>query len=201
MGMPLRSLYPVSSNHWTKNQQTMRQIALHFTLCALVTLAYSQQDMPSNSYDIFYSKNNPTLKYSYDNQTQTHNYSDNWDFDKDGKADRLFFKGTGGAHLYFYLQVILSSDNKTHDLKFIESDNPVLPPDSVTKKPDYFPEKTQTNFSIFISKEKNTCVFVKLDDSTFVTEKSLLKSKGIKTKYIVIYFKNGQMHLGDLDAK
>ncbi|WP_276978659.1 hypothetical protein [Flavobacterium filum] len=179
----------------------MRQITLLFIMFVSTTLVYSQQDLPTNSYDIVYAKNNPTLKYSYDDKTQTHNYSDNWDFDKDGKTDQLNFVGTGGAHLYFYLRVVLSSDNKTHDLNFIQSDNPVLPPDTETKKPDYVPEKTQTNFSVFISKDKNTCVFVKIDDSTFATEKSLLKSKGIKTKYIIIYFKNGQTYFADLDAK
>jgi hypothetical protein len=132
---------------------------------------------------------------------QTHNYSDNWDLDKDGKADQLFFVGTGGAHLYFYLRIVLSSDNKTRDLDFIQSDDPVLPPDTETKKPDYIPEKNNTNFSIFTSKDKNKCVFVKIDDSSFATEKSLLKNKGVKTKYVVIYFKNGQTLLKDLDAK
>ena len=168
---------------------------------AWTTRIYSQKDLPTNSYDILYSKNNPSFTYKYDNLPQTHNQSDNWDFDKDGKTDQLFFVGTGGAHLYFYLRVILSSDNKTRDLDFIQSDDPVLPTDTEIKKPDYVPEKNNTNFSVFTSKDKNTCVFVKIDDSSFATEKSLLKSKGVKTKYIIIYFKNGQMHLKDLDAK
>jgi hypothetical protein len=165
------------------------------------TRIYSQKDSPTNSYEILYGKNNPSLKYKYDNLTQTHNYSDNWDLDKDGKVDQLFFVGTGGAHLYFYLRVVLSSDNKTRDLDFIQSDDPVLPPDTETKKQDYIPEKYNTNFSIFTNKDKNICVFVKIDDSSFATEKSQLKNKGVKTKYIVIYFKNGQTLLKDLDVK
>ncbi|HOZ87497.1 MAG TPA: hypothetical protein PL029_07055 [Bacteroidia bacterium] len=157
--------------------------------------------MPTNSYDILYRKNNTSIKYTYDNQTQTHNYSDNWDFDKDGRTDQLYFVGTGGAHLYFYLRIVLSSDNKTRDLDFIQSDNPTLPPDIETKKPGYIPEKSQTNFSVFINKDKTTSLFVKIDDASFATEKSLLKSKGVKTKYIVIYFKNGQAYFKDLEAK
>jgi hypothetical protein len=165
------------------------------------TRIYSQNDSLTNSFETLYGKNNPLLKYNYDNLTQTHNYSYNWDLDKDGKADQLFFIGTGGAHLYFYLRVVLSSDNKTRDLDFIQSDAPVLPPDTETKKPDYIPEKNNTNFSIFTSKDKSTYVFVKIDDSTLATEKSILKKKGVKSKCILIYFKNGQTHLKDLDAQ
>ena len=165
------------------------------------TLACSQNDLPTNSYDILYSKNNPSLKYKYDNQTQTHNYSDNWDLDKDGKTDQVYFIGTGGAHLYFYLRIILSSDNKVRDLNFIQSDNPVLPAGTEMEKANYVPEKNNTSFSVFTNKDKSKSVFVKIDDSSFETEKSILKKKGVKTKYLVIYFKDGATQLKDLDTK
>lgn len=72
-------------------------------------------------------KSNPTLTYSYDNISQIHNYSNNWDFDKDGIKDELYFVGTGGAHLYYFLKVVLSTDKKSREFNFIES----YPPDQI----------------------------------------------------------------------
>jgi hypothetical protein len=60
--------------------------------------------LPSNSFRNDYLKSNPNLKYNYDSATQIHNYSHNWDFDKDGVKDELYFVGTNGAHLYYFLK-------------------------------------------------------------------------------------------------
>jgi len=68
-------------------------------------IAFSQQkNQLSNSFESQYRKSNPTLKYSYDNISQIHNYSNNWDFDNDGVKDEIYFIGTGGAHLFFFLK-------------------------------------------------------------------------------------------------
>jgi hypothetical protein len=184
----------------TRDKKNMKHIIFIFIIFTW-TCGYTQIDSVSNSNETTYGENNKSIKYKYDDLTQTHNYSDNWDLDNDGKKDQLYFVGTGGAHLYYYLRIVLSSDKKTRDLDFIQTDNPILSPDTEAKKPDQIPEKNNTNFSIFTSKDKNTCVFVKIDDSSFATEKSILKKKGVKTKYIVIYFKNGQTHLKDLDTQ
>lgn len=66
------------------------------------------------------------LQHHYDSLKQVHDYSNNWDFDGDSIADQLFFIGTGGAHLYFYPRIILSSDHIIIEFRRIETDFPVL---------------------------------------------------------------------------
>ena len=64
-------------------------------LSASSLIVFSQQiDSISNSFENTYRKSNPTLKYKYDNYAQIHDYSNNWDFDKDGI--------NGGAHVYYF---------------------------------------------------------------------------------------------------
>jgi len=85
-----------------------------FILNIISFAAFSQDidtlEIPSNSFENVYRISNPTLKYSYDEISQIHNYSHNWDFDNDGIKDELYFVGTGGAHIYYFIGVILSSD-------------------------------------------------------------------------------------------
>ena len=72
-------------------------------LSASSLIVFSQQiDSISNSFENTYRKSNPTLKYKYDNYAQVHDYSNNWDFDKDGINDEVYFVGTGGAHVYYF---------------------------------------------------------------------------------------------------
>ncbi len=64
-------------------------ITIILTACTLTV--FSQQinrlDFPSNSFENEYRKTNPALTYSYDSAVQTHNYSNNWDFDREiGRA-------------------------------------------------------------------------------------------------------------------
>jgi hypothetical protein len=50
-------------------------------LSASSLCVFSQQpDSISNSFESTYRKSNPTLKYNYDNNSQIHNYSGNWEF-------------------------------------------------------------------------------------------------------------------------
>src|SRR5689334_20046456 len=69
-------------------------------------------------------------QYIYNPETNSrelsYNYSNKWDFDGDKRADSLFFVGNGGAHTYFYLRIILSSDGKQRDFKSIQIDMPYL---------------------------------------------------------------------------
>lgn len=49
------------------------------------------------------------ILYSYSENSQTHDYSGNWDFDGDAIADKFFFVGNGGAHLQYCPLIVLSS--------------------------------------------------------------------------------------------
>jgi hypothetical protein len=145
-------------------------------------------DIPSNSFETNYHKSNPTLKYSYDNISQTHNYSDNWDFDQDGIKDGLYFVGMGGAHLYYYLKVILSSDKKSKEIKFIQSDFPFLIANDRTNM-----EQAALGFAVAdIGKDLTPTIIVRLDNDTYnANKKELIKNK-INTKKIAISFENGK---------
>jgi hypothetical protein len=156
-------------------------------------VAWSQSDIPSNSFEASYKKTNPKIIYKYDSLRQIHNYSNNWDFDNDGKLDQVYFVGTGGAHLYYFLRVILSSDNLVRDFSFIQSDFPILPSGDELSKADFNPKNGWTQFAVLdFGKDKGKDIFIKLDNSTFDTEKKVLNKKGIKTSLVIITFKNGK---------
>src|SRR5215510_7068458 len=104
------------------------------------TISYSQTDSNTyNSFESIYKKRNPSLNYKYNREKQIHDYSNNWDLDNDSKPDQIYFVGTGGAHLYYYLRVILSTDNVVRNFPFIESDFPALPADEELKDPGFKP--------------------------------------------------------------
>lgn len=84
------------------------------------------ENFPANSFAKNYHWSAPTLIYSYNDSGQTHNYSGNWDFDGDEKKDSLFFIGNGGAHLYYHLRIVLSSDKIKRDFSFLLFDLPYL---------------------------------------------------------------------------
>jgi len=69
----------------------------------------------------------PTLAYSYDLTTKTHDYSGNWDLDGDGIKDSMFFIGSGNKDLDFSLRMRLSSEQfQIRDFPWIASDLPYL---------------------------------------------------------------------------
>src|SRR3954468_9577532 len=70
----------------------------------------------------------------YNTETQTvnnsYNYSNMWDLDGDDKSDSLYLVGNGGAHVYYFLRIKLSSQNTTQEFTSIQIDLPyVLKPE------------------------------------------------------------------------
>ncbi len=195
--------------NWPKlyNLKDTKTEKLRFFLLPLMVFAvtkniWSQPYSPSNSFAHLYKESNPSLHYQYDSLRQIHNYSDNWDFDKDGKPDQLYFVGTGGAHLYFYLRVILSTDNLVRNYPFIQSDFPVLPSDEEVNTPGFSPEKNMIQFAVFsYDNDKQMSIFIRLDKSSFAVEKRGLRKRGIKTKLIVLSFKNTKTIFKDFHYK
>jgi len=154
----------------------------------------------SNSFEEIYKKTNPTLNYYYDEEKQIHNYSNNWDFDNDGINDEVSFIGTGGAHLYYFLRIILSSDKIVRDFPYLESDYPILPPNEELIKTEFSPKSNSINFAVLdISKNNSNDIFIRLDNSSFLTNKENLIEKGIKTNLVVITFRNSKLILRDFD--
>jgi hypothetical protein len=153
----------------------------------------SDIDSPLNSYENDYRKTNPGLTYSYDNISQIHNYSNNWDFDKDGIKDELYFVGTGGAHLYYFLKVVLSTDKKPRRFDFIQSDLPFL---TATDTLNF--DKTPVGFVVTNFGENLVpTIIVRLDEQTFHDNQELNDRK-IKTKNILLSFENGATKYGSL---
>ncbi|MCW3073926.1 MAG: hypothetical protein JWP69_995 [Flaviaesturariibacter sp.] len=168
-----------------------------FLLTTLTLTVFAQQadtiGIASNSFENSYRKLNPTLKYSYDNTSQTHNYSNNWDFDKDGINDEVYFIGTGGAHLYYFLKVVLSTDHKPREFDFIQSDLPSL---TATDTLNF--DKTSLGFVVTdFGKNLTPTIIVRLDEQTFYDNKELKKRK-IKTKNVLVSFENGKPKYGCL---
>ncbi len=124
--------------------------------------------------------------------SQIHNYSNNWDFDNDGIKDQIYFVGTGGAHIYYFLRIVLSSDKKVRDVNFILSDFPFL---NETIKLNS--EKSNVGFAVLnIEKELVPSIIVRLDESTFDAFKKEFMKENIKTRNSLISFKNGKMKFG-----
>ncbi len=168
-----------------------------FFLTTLTLTVFSQQtdtlDLPSNSFENAYRKSNPTLTYSYDSASQTHNYTNNWDFDKDGINDEVYFAGTGGAHLYYFLKVVLSTDHKLREFDFIQSDFPLL---TATDTLNF--DKTPVGFVVTdFDKNSKPTIIVRLDEQTFYGNKEL-KKRNIKTMNIIVSFENGKTQYGSL---
>ena len=168
------------------------------SLLTMVTLTvFAQQAdsirMASNSFENSYSKSNPTLKYSYDSTSQTHNYSNNWDFDKDEINDEVYFIGMGGAHLYYFLKIVLSTDHKPRKFDFIQSDFPLL---TATDTSNF--DKTPLGFVVTdLGKQLTPTIIVRVDQQTFFDNKELKKRK-IKTKNILVSFEHGKTKYGCL---
>ena len=167
-----------------------------FILNAITFAVYSQHaeniDIPSNSFENEYWISNPALIYSYDEISQIHNYSNKWDFDNDGIKDEVYFVGTGGAHIYYFLRVVLSSDKKVRDVNFIQSDFPFL---NETIKLNS--EKSNVGFAVLnIEKELTPSIIVRLDESTFDAFKKEFMKENIKTRNSLISFKKGKMKFG-----
>ncbi len=149
----------------------------------------------SNGFGEQLKKSCPSLRYHYDSISQIHNYSDNWDLDNDGILDGLYFVGTGGAHLYYYLRVILSSDKRERNLTFIETDFPLL---AATDTLNFDP--ASPGFAVAeAGKDAITEIFVRLDDQSFHANKDALGKFRIRTQNIVLSFKNGKTVFGSLE--
>lgn len=146
----------------------------------------TDNDSVSNSFEASYRKSNPSLEYNYDDISQIHNYSNNWDLDTDGIKDEVYFVGIGGAHLYYFLKVVLSTDNKPREFNFIASDYPIF------KATDTFNYKKEMyGFTVTnIGKNLIPTIIIQLDEQTYY-DNIQLKKRNIKTKNVLISFEKG----------
>lgn len=173
-------------------------VGITFILLACSCAALAQHAeipvRPSNSFENDYRHTNPPLVYSYDEVTQTHDYSNNWDFDRDGVNDEVYFGGTHGAHLYFSLKVVLSADHITREFDFIQTDFPYL---TATDTVDI--QKMAYGFIVAdIGENQTPSIIVRLDDQTYFANKRALKRRNITTRNALISFEDGVTKFGSL---
>jgi hypothetical protein len=176
----------------------LKLLFLYSFLLFLPSFSCSQSDLPVNSFESIYAKANPSLHYTYDTLNQIHNYSGNWDFDGDGINDDLFFVGSGGAHLYYYLRITLSSKHKQKDFRYLQIDFPVLPPESILAGVQQVLDE-MTYFTVFQANSETglPSICVRLDEQVFVSEKRQLKRAGLKSKLVSVRYRNGKLQSMD----
>lgn len=126
-------------------------------------------ELPSNSFSDHFVDSD--IKYQYVDETETHDYSGNWDFDNDGTEDSIQFVGNGGAHLYFSLVVKLSSDSENQKFEWLSTDFPLLQAvDSLEKY-----EESEFSLVNFVVSDFNgdqiDDIFIRLDRTSSVPEK------------------------------
>ncbi len=179
---------------------------LNFTRLSLIILpfnlwltAYAQSDtVPiSNSCQSYFDSKKVSIHYSYSASNLTHDYSNNWDFDADGKTDELYFIGTGGAHLYFYLRIVLSSDKKVRNFPFLELDMPCLGDitqlrDAKFYPPPVYPQFVVDNFQTGgLGDNANDKIYLHLD--SYSTIPAEWKKRGVTSHYLLLQFDKDEM--------
>lgn len=171
----------------------VRITLLIFLVFSKASLCYCQ----GNSFAKIYKQNNSTITYKYDSLNQTHNYSGNWDFDLDGTADEVYFVGTGGAHLYYYLKVVLSNDNRRKEFRYIQSDFPIFSyPDK--NGLNYDPIEALAQFTVAdFDGDKKPDIYIRLDNQSFLSAKKSLKKHRIRTQSIILSFVGSKAILRD----
>jgi hypothetical protein len=169
-------------------------------LLVIPFLSFSQVDSTvvitaGNSCEAFLKSNKQALQYSYNAATQTHDYSGNWDFDGDGHTDGLFFVGTGGAHLFFYLRIILSSDKKIRDFPFLELDMPCPGTLDELKKanlysPPFFPQFVVDKFSESTVTDR---IYLRLYDASAIPAQ--WRKKGVNSVFLLLEYEKGEINI------
>jgi len=151
----------------------------------------------SNSYEDYYKKHYPELKYHYDDSSQTHLYADNWDFDGDGKKDSLSFVGNGGAHLYYHLKLKLSSTNITTNFSWLLLDFPVLGnvEEINMKEIPIHPQFVVSDFDHDGLKD----IYLNFD-SSFGSIPDKWKKGGVNSRHILIKYKKGELIITNYKA-
>lgn len=176
------------------------RLFIMFILLTNISLAQSDSiiEVPSNSFERAYKKEYPDLNYSYNDLSQTHDYSNNWDFDGDGKNDSLIFIGNGGAHLYFHLQLRLSSDSKKYDFPFLAIDFPNLFTE-LELDSEGMPNTVQQFVVADFDDDKLPEIYISLDRQSEIPDD--WKKKGLTSRLVIVDYSNGRLNLKNYRLK
>jgi hypothetical protein len=156
-------------------------------------------DSSPNSFEPVLLEKKPEISYSYSDSLQTHDYSGSWwYFDADDEPDNLLFVGTGGAHLYFHLRLVLSSDSIVRDFPELLLDMPLVQNMETLKKESFYPPLVLTQIVVddFDSDGKDE-IFLTLDRNTFSVVSQELKEKGVTSRYVLVDFNDNEVELNN----
>ncbi len=143
-------------------------------------LCFAQTVAPNDEY----------VQYIYNSETNSkelsYNYSNKWDFDGDKRNDSLFFIGNGGAHTYFYLRIILSSDGRQRDFRSVHIDMPYFVSREELLK---WGKNPGIQFIVSDFNDDGVSDIYLNFNNPFGHIPANWKNNGIKTKYVVLSFK------------
>jgi hypothetical protein len=180
----------------------MPKILIFIILLFYLSFPYSllgQLDIPTNSFEATYKEKYLALHYRYDDERQVHNYSNNWDLDGDGIKDEVYFKGDGGAHLYYYLVIFLSFDKKVRIFPYLSTDFPFLNVENTSNYATNNNKKFNIGFHVFdYNKDGVMDILIHLDEKSFLFQNKSLETKGVYSSSIVVSFKKGLIQLKDI---
>ena len=155
-----------------------------------------QSDTYSNSFSSAYRKEYPQLHYSYNDASQIHDYSGNWDLDGDGKNDSiLFIGGTGGAHLYYHLKITVSGSDRSYEFPAFEIDFPYL-----DKSENICKDKSSYLYIFAVSDFDHDGlkdIYLSFDSQTPIPHN--WKHKGITSHQIIIQYKGKKVVVRNFD--
>ena len=163
-------------------------------ILTMLSLSLFAQDTISftNSYSYIYERDIPSLNYSYIASSLTHCYSGNWDFDGDNICDSVKFIGTGGAHLFYYLQIVLSSDKVKREYTYIETDMPIF--DTIDDASDIDKKKILHFFIVYdFDNDGIDEIYLRIDASL----KDYLSKYNITSNRVIVDYLNGELNISD----
>lgn len=149
-------------------------------------------DSPKSTFENYYKEYYPELIYSYDSIAGIHNYSNNWDFDNDGIKDQLYFVREDGLFSFYSLKIVLSANQQSTDLDFIQTDFPFLRSHQKSKK-------LQNGFYIKDDGANQTpVVVVYINKAIYKANNKQMVANKIKSGYVFVKFENGEIKFGNL---
>jgi len=148
-------------------------------------------DSTKSVFEKYYKEYYPELIYSYDSIADIHNYSNNWDFDNDGIKDQLYFVREDDLFSFYYLKIVLSANQQSADLDFIQTDFPFLSNPTNAKK-------LKTGFFVNDDENKPPMIIVNINKVVYNTNNKKMVANNIKAGNVFVTFENGDIKFGNL---
>lgn len=148
-------------------------------------------DSTKSVFEKYYKEYYPDLIYSYDSIADIHNYSNNWDFDNDGIKDQLYFVREDDLFSFYYLKIVLSANQQSAGLDFIQTDFPFLSNPTNAKK-------LKTGFLVNDDENKPPMIIVNINKVVYNTNNKKMVANNIKAGNVFVTFENGVFKFGNI---